>query len=146
MNGLHRNATGCGKASRRAEAVFAIVALAVAAVLAAGFAASGAEAGAGAESAKAVVSRDGEVVQTIALSEQSEPEALLFEDARGDNLIEIDGGRIRVADADCPERICVRSGWIERPGQIIACAPHGLTIVIERGGEETPDGPDAVAG
>lgn len=147
MNRPHRNTTRCAKASRRAEAVFAIVVLAAAAVLAAGFAAGGGtETEADATSATAVVSRDGEIVQTIGLSDESGPETLLLEDARGSNLVEIDGGRIRVADADCPERVCVRSGWIERPGQIIACVPHGLTIVIEREGEEAPDGPDAVSG
>lgn len=133
--------------TRRAEAVFAIVVLAIAAVLAIGFAAGeGAKAGTSAGSAKAVVSRDGAVVQTFDLSAGSEPETLLLEDARGSNLVEIDGSRVRVADADCPDRICAHAGWIERPGQIIACVPHGLTITIEREGEEAPDGPDAVAG
>lgn len=127
--------------------MFAIVVLAIAALLAAGFAAGGGvKATAGAGNAQAVVLRDGEVVQTIDLSGEGESETLLFEDDRGRNLVEIDGSRIRMADADCPDRICAHAGWIERPGQIIACVPHGLTITIEREEEETPDGPDAVTG
>ena len=133
--------------AQRAEIVFAGIVFAVAVLLAACFAVGGsATAGTHGERTKAIVSRDGAVVQTIDLGNTDEFDILLFEDDRGSNLIELDGGRIRVADADCPDRTCVRTGWIERPGQIIACVPHGLTIIIDREGEGTPNGPDAVVG
>lgn len=140
MNALKR------RAAHPAELAFALAVLVVAGALAACFAAWNAATGADGTRACAVVSRDGTPIQTIDLTNVSEPSTLLLEDARGNNLVEVDRGRIRVTEADCPDKICAQTGWIERPGQVIACVPHGLTITVEREGEEAFDGPDAVAG
>ena len=59
----------------------------------------------------------------------------------GFNVVEVADGAIRVREANCPDLRCVRQGPIRRQGEVIACAPHGLLIVLE-GGE---DGVDAVS-
>ncbi len=51
----------------------------------------------------------------------------------GSNTIEIKDGRVRMKDADCPDRICMRQGWIERSGEAITCLPN--RIVVEVAGE-----------
>ena len=56
-------------------------------------------------------------------------------------MIEVSGGRVRVRDADCPDRLCVRMGWVSRDGESIVCLPHKLVVTV-RGGEA---GPDAVS-
>ncbi|MEA4888693.1 MAG: NusG domain II-containing protein [Clostridiaceae bacterium] len=48
-----------------------------------------------------------------------------------------DHGRIRFSQADCPDRICVQSGWISQEGQIVACVPGHLILKI-RGGKNQP--------
>ena len=53
------------------------------------------------------------------------------------NTIQISGGRVRMIYADCPDRICVRSGDISRSGQSIVCAPHRIVVTII--GEGSPD-------
>lgn len=40
-------------------------------------------------------------------------------------------GRIRFAAADCPDKVCVRTGWISRAGQIAVCVPGQLIIKLE---------------
>ena len=57
------------------------------------------------------------------------------------NVVEVSGGRVRVADADCPDKLCVRQGWVSREGESVVCLPHKLVVTV-RGGEA---GPDAVA-
>lgn len=37
-------------------------------------------------------------------------------------------GKIRFAEADCPDQVCVLSGWVGRRGSISACVPGGLIL------------------
>lgn len=90
---------------------------------------------AGASCAVATVSRDGEVMRTIDLSAVDEPFTFEVADERGCNVVAVEHGRIRVVEADCPDRICEHAGWIDAPGRPIACIPHGLAITVERPGE-----------
>lgn len=59
--------------------------------------------------------------------------------------VEILDGRARVLRSDCPDGICVASGWIERPGQSVVCAPAGVRLLIS-GDEKGGDDIDFVAG
>ena len=85
---------------------------------------------------------DGEQLRSIDLaSSATETFEVVSED--GDrNVVAIERGRIRVTEANCPDQVCVRQGWISDSATPIACLPHGL--VIEITGVE--DGPDGAAG
>jgi hypothetical protein len=37
-------------------------------------------------------------------------------------------GRIRFAEADCPDKVCVRTGWLGHPGSVAACVPGNLIL------------------
>ncbi len=50
----------------------------------------------------------------------------------GKMLIEVKEGRIRAKKSDCPRKICVNTGWIKTPGQIIVCVPNKILIEIKR--------------
>ncbi len=56
----------------------------------------------------------------------------------GKNVIEILDGKVRMHDADCPDRYCVRQGWIEYDGQSIICLPNMITVMVN-GGDRTVD-------
>lgn len=138
---------------RRAELLFAAVVAAVAVgglavAYALGAFGAHAHAGSGAYAdgthAVAVIARDGNVVETIDLAAVQEPYTFKLEDARGSNVVAVEPGRISVAEADCPDEVCVHTGWIDSPATPIACVPHGLTITIEREGGDA-HGLDAVA-
>jgi len=47
--------------------------------------------------------------------------------------IAVSGGRISVVDSDCPDRICVNQGAIDRPGIPIVCVPNRVLIKIPAG-------------
>ena len=76
---------------------------------------------------KAVVKVDGSVVREINLSSD---ETFTVEAVNGFNVVEVRGGKISVVAADCPEKVCVRRGAINRSGEVIACVPHKLLIEI----------------
>ena len=46
----------------------------------------------------------------------------------GSNLVVVDRGRIRVEQADCPDKLCIKQGWSRTEGYPIVCLPHGLVI------------------
>ena len=48
----------------------------------------------------------------------------------GSNLVVVDRGRIRVEQADCPDKLCVKRGEISRSGETITCLPHKLTVTV----------------
>ncbi|MBO4838391.1 MAG: NusG domain II-containing protein [Lachnospiraceae bacterium] len=72
---------------------------------------------------------DGEVIREIDLATVKEPYEFTWEDAVGNrNLIRVEPGRIRVTEANCPDRICVQHGWLSRELTPIVCLPHRLMI------------------
>jgi len=48
--------------------------------------------------------------------------------------VAVKGGRIAITGSDCPDKTCVRTGFIGVPGQITACLPNRLMIRIAGGG------------
>ena len=53
--------------------------------------------------------------------------------------VEIRAGKVRVSQADCPDRTCYKTGWIHRPGEAIACIPAGVLIEIKGEGASAYD-------
>lgn len=50
-------------------------------------------------------------------------------------------GQIRFAEADCPDQVCVRSGWLGTTrGRVAACLPAGLVLKLS----DSPSGTDDV--
>lgn len=75
--------------------------------------------------------QDGVCIRTIALSGVDAPFSFTVEWEGGYNVIEVERGRIRVAQADCPDQVCVRQGWISNSVVPVACLPHRLVIQLE---------------
>ena len=97
---------------------------------------------AGEEGGRARILLHGEELRTVDLtSSATETFAVEGEDGHR-NVVAVEKGRIRVTEANCPDQVCVRQGWIRDGATPIVCLPHGL--VIEITGVE--DGPDGAAG
>ena len=47
------------------------------------------------------------------------------------DLIEIGDERVRVIEADCPDKIDVKQGYISRIGETIVCLPNRMVIEIK---------------
>lgn len=92
----------------------------------------------------ACIYQDGRLLQSIPLGRVSESYRLTVESADGGhNIIEVSPGGIAIAEADCPDRLCVLQGRITDSLLPITCLPHRL--VIELKPQSGTDAPDAVA-
>lgn len=85
----------------------------------------------------------GELVETVELSLVTEGYSFTVTGPNGGtNTVTVEPGRIRVSDADCPDRVCVHQGWIENGVVPVVCLPNGLVIEISGDG----GGIDGVSG
>ena len=79
----------------------------------------------------ALIKQDGKLIKTINLSTVKNSEEFIIKYKDNDfNKIKVEKGRIRITDANCPDKICVKKGWISEPGENIVCLPHRLIISI----------------
>ena len=78
---------------------------------------------------------DGVLYKTLPLSEDCE---LVIETERGSNTVMVRNGAVAVAEADCPDKVCVRTGAVSGGGVPIVCLPHRLEIRVVSG-ESTVD-------
>lgn len=82
----------------------------------------------------------GKVLYTLDLGKEKDRTFDVKTDG-GVNTIEIKDGRIRVKEADCPDKTCVRMGWLDSSAMPIVCLPHELIIEFVDG----DGGVDAIA-
>ena len=75
----------------------------------------------------ATIKIEGEVIENISLSKET---TIKISNSSGYNLIKVSEGAISIVEADCPDKICIKSGKIKNPGEVIACIPHKLIIEI----------------
>ena len=87
-----------------------------------------------------LIKSGGKVIYTLDLSRESDRE-FEIKTEHGSNTVEIKDGKIRVKSADCPDKTCVRMGWLSSSAMPIVCLPHELVIEFA----DNDGGVDAVA-
>ncbi len=60
----------------------------------------------------------------------SKDDVLTVASSAGTNVVEVQSGKVRVSEADCPNQDCVDQGWISNARQQIVCLPHKLVVNI----------------
>ena len=90
---------------------------------------------------QAILRVDGKEIETFQLVEGKKGQRYTYKSDTGEtNIIEIDGDRIRISEADCGDQICVRRGWASKNGETIVCLPHKVVIeIVAIDGSETDD-------
>ena len=83
------------------------------------------------EGTVANIYQDGVCIYSVYLSEVKDPYELTIPYGEGYNIIQIERGRIAIKEADCPDGICVQTGWISDSALPIVCLPHKLVIRLE---------------
>lgn len=76
----------------------------------------------------AQISVDGDLVLEINLDDLSQEKQYFLLDGEVELLAK--EGMIRFIHSDCPDLVCVNTGWISRSGQVAACLPNKVIIKI----------------
>lgn len=46
-------------------------------------------------------------------------------------VVLVEKGRIRFEESNCPDKTCIKTGWLEKPGDSAVCLPGRFMIKIE---------------
>lgn len=71
--------------------------------------------------------QDGNVLYTFDLA-STEDQTFEIEYEGRINTIQIENGRIRMLEAECPDQTCVHMGWLDSGAMPIVCLPNHLSI------------------
>lgn len=80
---------------------------------------------------EAVITLRGEVIHTIDLS--NVPQSYTI-DIEGSTVL-VEEGRICMQDADCPDKLCVNTGYTSGPSKPIVCLPKQIVINVRTASE-----------
>jgi hypothetical protein len=79
--------------------------------------------------ATAVIIKNGKSIKELKLSEIKN-RIEINNNGEYDVLIVAENGKIHFEEANCPDKVCIKTGWISKPGQSAACVPAGIIIKI----------------
>lgn len=93
----------------------------------------------------AEIYQNGTLMQSISLDSVTEPYTFTVTGENGcRNEVEVRPGSIGIISADCPDKLCVRQGFIHTSLLPVTCLPNRLVIQI-RSGEAPPEAmPDII--
>lgn len=72
---------------------------------------------------------DGKLYKTYPLVNHEE--TIEIKTKLGENFIEIKDGKVHILDADCPDKVCIKDGYISEPGQILVCLPNKVVVEVK---------------
>ncbi|MDD3270039.1 MAG: NusG domain II-containing protein [Syntrophomonadaceae bacterium] len=78
----------------------------------------------------ATITQNHKLIERIDLNTVSEAREIILP-GKYHEIIQVEKGRIRFKEANCPDKICVKAGWLEKPGDIAVCLPNKAVIKIE---------------
>lgn len=80
-----------------------------------------------------IIEVNGKAAYTISLHEER---AVEVQGINGTTRVEVKNTKIRVTDSPCPDKLCIKQGWIERGA--IVCLPNRVIVRVNNGTDATP--------
>ncbi|HHW32218.1 MAG TPA: NusG domain II-containing protein [Clostridiaceae bacterium] len=78
----------------------------------------------------AIIKHEDETIETVVLDQVDQPERINVS-GNYDVVILVEKGRIRFEKSNCPDQICVNTGWLTSNGDVAVCLPNRTMIKIE---------------
>lgn len=72
-------------------------------------------------------------------------QSIQIQNQYGSNTLSIQNGTVSMTESDCRNQICVQTGPIEAPGQMIVCLPHELIAEITASSDSVAPSYDAIS-
>lgn len=84
-----------------------------------------------------LIKSDGQVIYQLPLNVNK---SVTVEGYKGGyNVVVIEDGRVSMYEADCPDKLCVKTGNISKTGETIVCLPHRIVVEIKGNDREVDD-------
>ncbi len=80
---------------------------------------------------EAVLTVSGEEVWRADISDGAAAQSYQVTGIDGHLTVRAEAGRACISYSDCPDQICVRTGWITAAGQSAVCLPNRCVLTIE---------------
>lgn len=74
---------------------------------------------------------DNKLYRTIPLNEKYDTQIFTVKNGKGTNTIKVERGGVSIIDANCPDKVCVHDGIINKPGQVLVCLPNKVVVEIK---------------
>lgn len=84
----------------------------------------------------AQIELNGELYKKVELT--AEPQEIKIVTDRGYDLLRISNYGIEVVESDCPEKICMTYGFIDKVGEMIICLPNRMVVEIVGDSDSSP--------
>jgi hypothetical protein len=96
--------------------------------------------------AKAEIYYKSELVETLDLDKGLDKKFSIPQDEHVVSHLAADG-RIRFDKSDCPDHICVNTGWLNKVGQTAACIPNEIFLkIVPKNNKRNADDIDMIIG
>ena len=79
---------------------------------------------------EAVLMVSGEEVWRSNLSDVTQQQTHRVTVSAGSLTVLAEAGKVRVASSDCPDQICVHTGWLTSAGQTAVCLPFKVVLKV----------------
>lgn len=71
---------------------------------------------------------DNKLYKTIDINDEVE---FKIKGKNGYNIVRVHDKGVEMVEASCPDKVCVHTGFIDKPSQSIVCIPNKVTIKIK---------------
>lgn len=73
---------------------------------------------------------DGKIIENINFNDEGVVSTYPIRSKYGYNILEVNGKKIRVIEASCPNKIDVKKGYISNVGETLVCVPNRMIVTI----------------
>ncbi len=87
----------------------------------------------------AIIKRNDKVIRKINLTSLDKREVINISGLHK-ATIAAEKNRICFLESDCPDKVCVKTGWLSHPGDIAVCLPNKIIIKLEQDKNQNVDG------
>lgn len=85
----------------------------------------------------AVITHDSNLVKQIDLSGLNRTQTIDLNNEGIHQVIRAEKGRIRFIESNCPNKTCVNTGWLTKPGDQAVCIPSHMVVKVVGKKEQT---------
>ncbi|AEY66071.1 NusG domain II-containing protein [Clostridium sp. BNL1100] len=88
---------------------------------------------------RAIIKKNDKVIRRINLTSLEKREVINVSGLHKATIV-AEKNRICFLESDCPDKVCVKTGWLTHPGEIAVCLPNKIIIKLEQDKNQNVDG------